>query len=42
VGLVELKGTTTYANSATWALSDNGGYLVFRNWQFFSLAAATT
>jgi hypothetical protein len=36
----KLNGTTTYANSATvGSLSDNGGYLVLRNSEFFSLAA---
>lgn len=36
----KLNGTTTYANSATiGSLSDNSGYLVARNSQFFSLAA---
>ena len=36
----KLNGTTTYANSATvGSLSDNGGYMVLRNSEFFSLAA---
>lgn len=35
-----LNGTTDYANSAVvGSLSDNGGYLVARNSEFFSLAA---
>jgi hypothetical protein len=35
-----LNGTTDYANSAViGTLSDNGGYLVVRNSEFFSLAA---
>jgi hypothetical protein len=35
-----LNGTTDYANSAvTGTLSDNNGYLVVRNSEFFSLAA---
>ena len=35
-----LNGTTTYANSATiGTLASNGGYLVIRNSEFFSLAA---
>jgi hypothetical protein len=35
-----LNGTTTYSNSAViGTLSDNGGYVVVRNSQFFSLAA---
>jgi hypothetical protein len=36
----KLNGTTNYSNSATiGTLSDNNGYLVLRNSQFFSLAA---
>jgi hypothetical protein len=36
----KLNGTTTYANSAViGTLSDNGGYVVLRNSEFFSLAA---
>jgi len=36
----KLNGTTNYANSATLGtLSDNGGYVVVRNSQFFSLDA---
>lgn len=35
-----LNGTSTYSNSAViGTLSDNGGYVVVRNSQFFSLAA---